>query len=278
MARLLRRGASTFAHARRLERRSARMPSSLLPSSRHNAPYRIRILAGLATSLAAANLAVGLWPERPLREPPEIRDARPREQIVIEMIEPTRQPPPSEQPPAPPPPPVADLPPVEVPDEQILREIEREIPLRTDAPPLPEATTPTGPPAPPAPPAPPTPPPGPPGPSPSSDRIVERPQRSPRIVRTSPPVCPPDVRRDGVTVTARVRTLVSQGGQVETAEITERTVTDRRGREQAVATLPYNLDAAVLEAARRHLFRPAQDGEQRVRSYTTLTLRCSASG
>lgn len=105
---------------------------------------------------------------------------------------------------------------------------------------------------------------------------MERPQRSPRIVRTSPPVCPAEVSRDKVTVRARVRVLVSQGGQVEEAEIVERTVTDRRDREQTVAALPYGLDAAVLDAARRHLFRPARDDDQRVRSYTTITLQCSS--
>ena len=95
-------------------------------------------------------------------------------------------------------------------------------------------------------------------------------------MKTSPPVCPADVRRDGVNVSARIRVLVSQGGQVEDAEIVERTVTDRRDRQETVSSLPYGLDAAMLDAARRHLFRPARDADQQVRSYTTVTVRCTS--
>ena len=246
-----------------------------LPPSR-DASYRLRALGGLAASLAVVNAAAWFWPNGLGPDAPEIPDARPREQIVIELVEPTRQPPPTTPfPPAPPPPPApSDAPPVEVPDERLIEDLD--LPIPSVAPPVPQPDAPraAGPPAPPAPPAPPPPRPGP--VAPPSDRIVDRPQRSPRIVKTSPPVCPPDVRRAGETVEARVRVLVSQKGQVETAEIEGRTVTDRRDRSQAVPALPYGLDGAMLEAARRHLFRPARDGDASVRSYTTLTLRCSA--
>ena len=249
-------------------------PPRLSPS--RDASYRVRALGGLASSLAVVNAAMWFWPSALTLDAPEIPDAQPRERIVIELVEPTRQPPPATPfPPAPPPPPAPrDTPPVEVPDERILEELD--LPIPSAAPPLPQPDAPraAGPPAPPAPPPPPRP-----GPvAPPSDRIVDRPQRSPRIVKTSPPVCPPDVRRAGETVEARVRVLVSQKGQVERAEIESRTVTDRRDESRTVAALPYGLDAAMLAAARRHLFRPARDSDTRVRSYTTLTLRCSAGG
>lgn len=237
--------------------------------------YRIRALSALATSLLVLNGAFWLWPSGLLPDAPEIRDRTPQAPIVLELIEPTRQPPPTTPfpPTPPPPPPPTDLPPEEVPDEEVIEELD--IPIRSVAPPVPQPVA--QPNAPPAPPAPPSPPPSLPStPTQGSDAIVDRPQRSPRIVRTSPPVCPDEVSRDKVTVRARVRVLVSQGGQVQEAEIVERTVTDRRDREEVVTTLPYGLDAAVLDAARRHLFRPARDNDQRVRSYTTITLQCSS--
>ena len=84
------------------------------------------------------------------------------------------------------------------------------------------------------------------------------------------PVYPRGVA-DGFRGRARVRVLVSQGGQVTDAEIVER-VQFRRGREEAVDAFPVAFEAAVLDAARRHLFSPARDDGDRVRAYAFLSI------
>lgn len=250
------------------------MPSAphRLPSLRdRRAPTRA--LACLAASLAVVNAAFWLWPSVDLG--PELpSEAAPRETLVLQMVEVTRQPPPpANLPPAPPPPVVVtDAPPVEVPDERVVDEIVREFDVPTLAPPTRRAApqparpapSPPGPPAPPAPPAPA-------GPPPAADRIVEQPERSPRMRGQALPVYPRSARRSGFKGRARVKVLVNANGRVTDAEIVERT-TFEGGRETPVGAFPPEFDAAILDAARRHLFTAARDGGERVRAHTMLSI------
>jgi TonB family protein len=227
--------------------------------------YRLRALGSLAGSVLVVLAAFQLWPyTRPAALDDRPRVERPREQIEIELIEPTVQTEPAPSSPPPPPQDVA-LPPVEVPDERVVEErvVEFDVPVLE-----------TRPNAPPAPPAPPQTPPGPPA-GPPTDRgpapLVERPTRSPVPVRFSEPAYPPEARREGVRARVQVRVLVDERGRVEEAQIVGRVLLGRGDREETVASLPYGMDRAALEAARRYQFRAAQHDGQRVRSYTTIT-------
>jgi TonB family protein len=238
-------------------------------SAQRERAYVTRALGGLALSLALTNAAL-LWPSprtpaAPLPLPP------PPEMVAMVPIEQTTQQTPAVFPTAPPPP--DDLPPEEVPDDRIIEEVLRDVPLAplppVDGPPVPRPGAPSALPPPPLPGAPP---PAPPGPSASSNRLVEQPEQSPRVQRQVFPAYPDAARREGLRARVRVRVVVSEGGQVTEAQIVERVVVQARDREEAVSSLPYGMDAAALEAARRHLFRPARDGGERVRAYAFLTL------
>ncbi|WP_420457360.1 hypothetical protein [Rubrivirga sp.] len=249
------------------------MPDAARLPSRRDRHAVTRALASLAASLGLVVAAFVWWPDVDLG-PDLPRSAPTREQVVFEMVEPTRQPPPSALPPAPPPAPTpSERPPVEVPDERLAEEIVRDIELPVvPAPrPSPRRSPAIGPPAPPAP-GPPAPgPPAPSGPPPAADRIVERPDRSPRLSGQALPVYPRGASVSGFRGSARVRVLVNAGGRVTDAEIVQR-VTFDRDREVAVAAFPPEFDAAVLEAARRHVFRPARDGGERVRAYAFISV------
>ncbi|HLT47053.1 MAG TPA: TonB family protein [Rubricoccaceae bacterium] len=224
--------------------------------------YQTRALGGLAASVLVVLAAFRLWPAAP---GPTLADfervERPREQVDIELIEPTVQR--ETAPPAPPPPPQdVALPPVEVPDERVVEERVAVI----DLPALEPTVN-----APPAPPSAPPAPPGPPQPEEGPAPLVERPSRSPVPVRFSEPAYPPEARREGIRARVRVRVLVDDRGRVEEARIVERVMLGRGDREELVPSLPYGMDEAALDAARRYQFRPAQDDGRRVRSYTMIT-------
>ncbi len=226
-------------------------------------------LACLAASLLVVNAAFLLWPNLDLAPGGMPTEAPAAEAVVLEFVEPTTQPPPPANLPPPPPPPVdSELPPVEVPDEEIIEEIVQDLPIPTlpaRPSPAPSAPSVPGPTALPAAP-------GPPGPGPAANRIVERPERSPRLVRASLPVYPPQAQREGIRARATVRVLISEGGQVVDATITERVLIGRSDEETVVPSLPYGLEDAALDAARRHLFRPARDDGERVRAYAVISL------
>ena len=245
------------------------VPARSLPPHRGR-PSATVGLACLAASLLAVNAAFVLWPDVSVAPDVVPSEAPPSEAIVLEFVDPTRQPPPPANLPLGPPPPVeSELPPEEVPDDRVVEEIVRDLEIPLPA--VERATTPAAPPPMPGPITPPAPP-GLPAPAPPSNRIVERPERSPRLVRASLPVYPPAAQREGVRARAAVRVLISEGGQVETATIIERVILDRRGNETAVRELPFGLEAAALDAARRHLFRPARDDGDRVRAYAVISL------
>lgn len=247
-----------------------RSASPALPS--HRDRHRVvRQLGSLAAALLVVNAAFWFWPA-PDRRTPRPLVAAPPEAVALDLIEPTTQVTPDYIPPPPPPPPV-DLPPEEVPDEVIVRELAPDLP-RVVLDPVPDARPTPAPPAPMAPPGPPAPP-APPGEAPRaamSDRIVERPTRSPRQRRVPLPSYPEAARRDGIRARVRVRVLVSETGRVLSAEVTDRFLVDRRDDETPVASLPYDMDAAALDAARRSSFQAAREGDERVRAYATITL------
>ena len=246
----------------------ARLPS------RRDRHASTRALACLAASLAVVNATLVLWPDADptaRSAPGALGDDR----LVLELVEPTRQS--GAAPTALPPPPAAPVPsapPVEVPDDRTVAEPTVEVDLRP--PPAPERSVPgpvapavpTGP-ATPGPPAPPLPPPPPPPPDP--DRIVDVPDRQPRLRGQAPPVYPRSAARSGFRGRARVRVLVGADGRVTDAEIVERTVVEG-GRESPATSFPAEFEAAVLEAARRHTFSPAREAGQAVRAYATLLL------
>lgn len=253
-------------------------PFSMRPASTSTRTLRershvTRALACLAASLAVTNIVFTAWPGE-MRSPEPLPLPPPQEMIALEEIAQTTQVTPAYIPP----PPLDDrLPLSEVPDDRVLEEVLRDVPLA----PLPrfEGTA-TGESVAPMQPGPPGPPPAPsagppqaaPAPTPSSDRLVETPDQSPRVTRQAFPSYPDAARREGVRARVRVRVVVSSGGQPSDPQIVERVVLKGNGREEAVGSLPFGMDAAALEAARRHLFRPARDGGERVRAYAILTL------
>ena len=238
-------------------------------SAAHRLPSRrdrhaaTRALACLAAALAVVNGAFWLWPVT-ARAPARLADRPGRaEEVTLQFIEPVRPPPAA---PAAPPPPAAPAPapPVEVSDERPPEEAVADLPLRLPPAP-PPAPAPSAPRALAVPAAPPT------APPPAGPRLVERPDRAPRLVRAALPVYPPEARRGRIRARARVRVLVGEGGEVLDAEVVERAVLDG-GVETAVAALPFGLEAAALDAARRHRFQAARDGGERVRSWAVLSL------
>ncbi|MFN3596912.1 MAG: hypothetical protein ACK41D_06550 [Rubricoccaceae bacterium] len=235
---------------------------------------RTRALAALAASLLVVTGTVRLWPLRPaLPEPSAPRaSVRPVEVLPVELLPPTRQPP--AEPPPPPAAPPPDGPPEEVPDDRVLAQRLAEEAVVPLPPPETPASAPlTASPAIPAPAAPAAPPP-PPGPArpapPPPPRTVERPEQGPRAIRQPVPAYPPQA--DGLRARALVDVLVGETGAVLEAVVAERVVLDRRGRETRVDVLPHGMDALALETARRFQFRPAQDGGERVRARTRITV------
>lgn len=247
-----------------------RSASPALPSSRDR--HRVvRQLGSLAAALLVVNAVFWFWPDPDLTPGRPLVMATP-EAVALDLIEPTTQVTPDYIPP-PPPPPAVELPPEEVPDEVIVRDVAPELPRVVLDPVTTTTPRPSAPalPAPPGPPAPPSPP----GEAPRaamSERIVEQPTRSPRQRRVPLPSYPDAARREGVRARVRVRVLVSETGRVLSAEVTDRFLVDRRDDETPVASLPYDMDAAALDAARRSSFQAARDGDERVRAYAVITL------
>lgn len=230
-----------------------------------------RTLVGVAAALA---LVIGAtnWPaSRAEPEPPVFHTERVPTPVQLVEIPPTTvPPPPANLAPPPPPPSELDIPPVEVED---LIEIEEEIvsPFRVDTPaPQPNA------PAPPAPRAPPGPPQPAPGPSrsaePAGPLLVRNPDVLPRNRMVRLPDYPEAARRAGVEARAVVEILVTEGGRVESFDVVERYVI-RRGREEAVAELPYGMEASIREAVQRRVYSPARHEGRIVRTYTRETIR-----
>ncbi|OZC02036.1 energy transducer TonB [Rubricoccus marinus] len=235
-----------------------------------------RTLACLAASIGVALLAILLWPPR---TPPEAvafdTDAELVDPMEVLEILPTSQPPPPANLLPPPPPPLAeaDIPPIEVEDFVEIEDLDI-APFRVTTPA--ERPSAPGPPAPPAPPGPPAPAPSRPGRAAATGSTGPTLVRQPDVVpqtRFAPfPEYPDEARRAGVRARAVVEVLISEGGRILEAEIVERVLIDRRGRESPVAQLPHGMDAIALATARRYVHSPAKHEGRTVRTYTRITL------
>jgi len=209
--------------------------------------YRQRLLASTVVVLTVFAMLVRLWPvptSTPSDQP--FRD-RPADRIQIEEIEQTTQA--REQTPPPP----APLPPVVVPNEVVIEESfeigEATLQIRNpeDDPEYQEGNSSTVP-------------------------AAQQPDRGIRLLRNVQPNYPAAAQEAGVRARVRIEVSVSEKGRVEDARIVERWRVSEGGRARPVAELGYGLEEAALNAARRHLFRPAQHNGHPVASRTTITI------
>lgn len=206
-------------------------------------------MVSMAVSLLLVIAAVKWWPlPSPEADEGEIPYAIGQEVIEIEEITQTRQ----AQRRAPPPP--APLPPVLVPNDELVEEIDLDISenyLPVDEPGddtlfaegADEGT--------------------------STQAVVEV---GPKPVRFVEPEYTREARRRKVRAEVVVEVLVDETGRVQETEVVERYLfaEDEEHRER-VATLGYGLEEAAVAAAERWLFRPARRNGEPIQSYTTLT-------
>lgn len=207
--------------------------------------YRLRALLCLAGALAALIVLVRWWPTPdPSTEPDALYSAEGQELIEVDEIIPTRQ----QQ--APPPP--APLPPVVVPNDAELEDVELDLTdsfLEVDDPDddpeyvegSPEAAS---------------------GPSAST---------SARLVRVVEPEYPPEARRRNIQARLVLELTVNEAGEVEDIRIMERYLIEGDSEER-VAHLGYGLEEAALEAARRVRYRPAMHEGEPVAEVTLYTI------
>jgi len=208
--------------------------------------YRERILGATAAALLLVIVIIRGWPAPSPSSDLPFRD-RPAEQIQIEEVQPTNQA--RKQTPPPPVP----LPPVVVPNDVIVEapfEI-GESTLRIDNPEDDPELRDGG---------------------PTTATATQQPDRGIRLLRNVPPNYPAAAQDDGVRARIRIEVEVSKEGQVMNATILQRWRVSEDGRARPVAELGYGLEEAALEAARRHLFRPAQHNGTPVPSRTTITI------
>jgi protein TonB len=204
-------------------------------------------------SLGVLILTFRLWPvEERAVERPAVVEAK--ERVPIELIEPTRQ-----QPRAAPPPPPA-LPPVEVPDDVPIPDVELEFEVLETAPSLDLAL--------------PDLPPGPANDSPAEapPTFVARADRKPQTMGFTPPAIPREAERRGIRARVRVRVRIDARGRLQEVEITDRFLIDGRDREERVDEIGYGVEQAVLDAVNRTRFRPGRHEGRAVETYTTMTV------
>ncbi|MDA0875086.1 MAG: TonB family protein [Bacteroidetes bacterium] len=211
--------------------------------------YLLHFMATLVLSLLLVNAVIRFWPTPEEDFSGMTFDTRGQETIQVEEIQQTQQ----EK--RTPPPPVP-APPVVVPDDVVLDDIELEIAdvaldmneggLETEA----VEGIETG-----------------------NDNPA-RADRSPSPVRIATPDYPREADRRNIRAEVVVEVLVDERGRVENARIVERYLLNKDGSEkEAVQQIGYGIEESALSAAERHTFRPAIQGGQRVKSYSTLTFR-----
>lgn len=228
----------------------------------------MRGLGSLVASLLVVTALFRMWPtdtasDQELRFAVQVEHD---EMVEIEVIEPTRQE--YAIPPAPPPPPQdVLLPPVEVPDTEIIEEgvenLELELPVRNpvlSAPPAPPSNQ-----GPPGDVQPSTPPPAP--------TVVRNPDRRPNTVRFAWPVYPEEARRNDYRAGVVYEVLVDERGRRISERVTSRYRLYDDGRQEPVTSLPYGLEQAAYNALLSYQFRPARHDGQAVRSYLPVTIR-----
>jgi len=100
---------------------------------------------------------------------------------------------------------------------------------------------------------------------------TRQPDTGARLLRNVQPQYPSAAQDDDVRARVRVGVTVSKAGRVEEAVVLERWRLSEGGSAQPVAALGYGLEEAALAAARRSLFRPARHKGQPVATRTTIT-------
>lgn len=208
--------------------------------------YRRRFLVSLVIVLAVGIALVRWWPG-PTLSPPDIPFAdRVDDRIQVRDVQTTTQ----SRELTPPPP--APLPPVVVPNDEIIEEpiefgdasLTVEDPGDDDR--LQQGN--------------------------SNVRTASRqPDTNPRLFRAVQPEYPREARKEEVRARVEVAVRVSKTGRVQEATITKRWQLSPDGSTRPVAQLQYGLEKAAVAAARRSRFRPAVHDGTPVESQTTLT-------
>lgn len=211
--------------------------------------YLVHLLATLVLSLLLTNGIIRFWPMPETDYSGVTFDTRGQETIQVEEIQQTQQ----EK--RTPPPPVP-APPVVVPDDVVLDDIELEVSdvaLDTNQGGVDTENVE--------------------GTSTGSDNPA-RADRSPSPVRIATPDYPREAERRNIRAEVVVEVLVDERGRVEKARIVKRILLNKDGSEkESVQQIGYGIEESALSAAERHTFRPAIQGGQRVKSYSTLTFR-----
>ncbi len=103
-----------------------------------------------------------------------------------------------------------------------------------------------------------------------SDQIVGSPDRRPSLLKIVEPTMPDEARRAGIKAEVYVTFLVGRDGTVEDYFVDEiRKYTADGNRFEIVNEIGYGIIAATLEAAAQWKFKPAMDGGEPVKAYTT---------
>jgi outer membrane biosynthesis protein TonB len=220
------------------------MKRSLHMSTPRLSYYR-RVMGALVAVLLLTIAVVQWWPPPNAQSPPGLFRDRPSERIPIRDIQPTRQ----SRERTPPPP--APLPPLVVPnDELVEQELEMgDADLRVetagDDAQLQEGT----------------------------DRATagRRPDRDARLLRNVQPNYPSAAREEGVRARIEVEITITENGRVTDARVRRRWLLSESTPSQPVSDLGYGLEAAALSAARRTLFRPARANGKRVSTRKVIT-------
>lgn len=111
------------------------------------------------------------------------------------------------------------------------------------------------------------------GPAGSSDKVTANPQISPGIIRIVEPTVPEAAKKAGVKAEMWITFLVDKEGKVEEATIAEIRVYDKNGDDYTIReSIGYGLIEATINAALQWKFRPAKNGGDPVKAYTTHTI------
>jgi hypothetical protein len=100
-------------------------------------------------------------------------------------------------------------------------------------------------------------------------RISEKPTRLPSVVRIVEPVVPEAVKANRIRAELTVRVLVGVDGSVEKAEILEiRSFNPKSGKYEKVNDIAFGIKEATLQAAMGWKFRPAFEGNEKVKFWS----------
>jgi protein TonB len=207
--------------------------------------YRIRTLVCTALALIGLLVVVHFWPDIRPEKKGDLFDTR-GEPIELEMIEQTQQV-------AKPPPPPAPLPPVVVPNDEVIDfeelDLTEEIETEGDQDDLAEAVN-LGP------------------------KIVAEADQGPKPIRFVEPEYTEAARKENVKASILVEVLIDEKGRVIESEIIDRFIYEGKNDPPTpVARIGYGVEEAALTAAERWRFRPARHGGRAVQTYYTLTFR-----